>query len=497
MKNWSIQRKLGVSIGGLLAVVALGLGVIHTQARSTSSAVGEAADTKLPYLAAVSQASTLAESTGNDERGYLISGNAELAEKATVSGPAAIKQNITAAIELAPAAADKEKLQSLLPQVDAWVAIMQQEIQQWQTSPEQAVGTAMGPSRDARLGFQTELEKITASALAGFNETMSTVEGDADGTVKIAIAMLVSVILLGVGVYRIVQSITRSLTNQAESMGGASTELASVSAQLGAAAEETATQSNVVASAAEEVSSSMQTASAAVEEMGASIREIASTTTNASQIATQAVAMADETSAIVGKLGVSSAEISEVVRLISSVAEQTNLLALNATIEAARAGEAGKGFAVVANEVKELAKQTAAATEEISSKIGQIQDDTSASVDAIAGITDIISRIAESQTTIASAIEEQTVTTSEIGRNISDAAAGSSEIAANVMGVARAAEETAKGAAAVESSATSIDDSASTLQSLVGLGNGPKSSGPGTGSGGQDVALGPVPAFAG
>ena len=495
MKNWSIQRKLGVSIGGLLAVVALGLGLIYTTARSTSSAVSEASTVGLPYLAAVSQASTLAEATGNDERGYLISGKAELAEKATVSGPAAIKQNLTAAIELAPAG-DKEKLQAILPQVDAWVAVMQQEFQQWQASPEQAVVTAMGPSRDARIGFQSELEKITATALGGFNETMAAVEGDSSDTVKTAIAVLLAIALLSVVVYRIVVSVTRALTGQAEAMGGASTELASVSAQLGAAAEETATQSNVVASAAEEVSSSMQTASAAVEEMGASIREIASTTTNASQIATQAVSMADETSAIVGKLGVSSAEISEVVRLISSVAEQTNLLALNATIEAARAGEAGKGFAVVANEVKELAKQTAAATEEISSKIGQIQDDTNASVDAIAGITDIISRIAESQTTIASAIEEQTVTTSEIGRNISDAAAGSSEIASNVMGVARAAEETAKGAAAVEHSATSIDDSAATLQSLVGLGDGPKS-GPSTGSGGQDVALGPVPAFAG
>ena len=495
MKNWSIQRKLGVSIGGLLAVVALGLGLIYNTARSTSSEVREASTVGLPYLAGVSQASTLAEATGNDERGFLISGNVELAEKATVTGPAGIKQNLEASIALAPPA-DKEKLQAMLPQVDAWTKIMQDEFELWQRSPEEAVGISMGASRDARLAFQGELEAITATALGSFNETMGTVESNSSNTVKLGILVALAAALLGGVVFRIVRSVTTSLTNQAEAMGGASSDLASVSAQLGAAAEETATQSNVVASAAEEVSSSMQTASAAVEEMGASIREIASTTTNASQIATQAVAMADETSHIVGKLGVSSAEISEVVRLISSVAEQTNLLALNATIEAARAGEAGKGFAVVANEVKELAKQTAAATEEISSKIGQIQDDTNASVDAIAGITEIISRIAESQTTIASAIEEQTVTTSEIGRNISDAAAGSSEIASNVMGVARAAEETAKGAAAVESSASSIDDSAATLQSLVGLGDGPRS-GPSTGSGGQDVNLGPVPAFAG
>ncbi|MHB1138990.1 MAG: HAMP domain-containing methyl-accepting chemotaxis protein [Microthrixaceae bacterium] len=494
MKNWSIQRKLGMSVGGLLAVVAIGLALIYRAADTTSGHSTAAASEGLPFLAAVSSASSTAEATTADERGYLISGNPELLEKATVSGPAAIKANITQAIELATPE-QATRLEAILPQIDNWVKIMTDEFVVWQASPEEAVGIAMGASRDSRLGFQDELTALTAEGLTRFNADLGSVESGADNTVKYVIAVALLAAAFGFLVFRLIRSTARSLTTQAENMGAASGDLASVSSQLGAAAEETATQSNVVASASEEVSSSMQTASAAVEEMTASIREIASTTTNASQIAGRAVAMSDETSQIVGKLGVSSAEISEVVRLISSVAEQTNLLALNATIEAARAGEAGKGFAVVANEVKELAKQTAAATEEISSKIGQIQDDTNASVDAIAGITDIISQIAESQTTIASAIEEQTVTTSEIGRNIADAARGSGEIASNVLGVARAAEETARGAASVKNAAGSIDDSAATLQSLVGIGGSDSAPRPGAPTDHGGVVQS-VPAFA-
>jgi hypothetical protein len=141
----------------------------------------------------------------------------------------------------------------------------------------------------------------------------------------------------------------------------------------------------------------------------------------------------------VAKLGESSQQIGKVIEVITSIAEQTNLLALNATIEAARAGEAGKGFAVVAGEVKELAKETAKATEEIGSRIAAIQEDTSDAVGAIGEIEQVIARIADMQTTIASAVEEQTATTNEIGRNVAEAARGSAEIAENIVSVAQAA----------------------------------------------------------
>ena len=193
------------------------------------------------------------------------------------------------------------------------------------------------------------------------------------------------------------------------------------------------------------MSKNVTTVSTGTEEMGASIKEIAKSANEAAKVATSAVKVAERTNATVAKLGETSAEIGNVIKVITSIAQQTNLLALNATIEAARAGEAGKGFAVVANEVKELAKQTAKATEDISRKIEAIQGDTKGAVEAIAQIGKIINQINDIQNTIASAVEEQTATTGEISRNVSEAARGSNEIAQNITGVAQAARSTTRG----------------------------------------------------
>jgi methyl-accepting chemotaxis protein len=184
-------------------------------------------------------------------------------------------------------------------------------------------------------------------------------------------------------------------------------------------------------------------------------------------VAKNASGVAEQTNLRIGKLGQSSIEIGQVIKVITSIAQQTNLLALNATIEAARAGEAGKGFAVVANEVKELAKQTAQATEEIGQKIGAIQTDTRDAVDAIAEITTIINQVNDISNTIASAVEEQTVTTTEIGRNVQEAAKGSGEIANNIAGVAIAAKTTAEGAQNVQRSSQSVSEMAGQLGILV------------------------------
>jgi methyl-accepting chemotaxis protein len=259
-----------------------------------------------------------------------------------------------------------------------------------------------------------------------------------------------------------------SIAEMAQTLASASRQLTAVSEQMASNAEETAAQANVASAAAEQVSTNVNTVATGADEMGASIREIAKNANEAARVATSAVKVAEKTNETVAKLGESSAEIGNVIKVITSIAQQTNLLALNATIEAARAGEAGKGFAVVANEVKELAKQTAKATEDISRKIEAIQADTKGAVDAIGQIGKIINQINDIQNAIAGAVEEQTATTGEISRNVAEAAKGSSEIAQNITGVAQAARSTTEGASNTKDSADGLSKMASELQRLVG-----------------------------
>jgi methyl-accepting chemotaxis protein len=258
-----------------------------------------------------------------------------------------------------------------------------------------------------------------------------------------------------------------AVSRNAQALSSASEELSAVSQQMSSNSEETAAQSQVVASASEEVSKNVATVATSAEEMSASVTEIAKNANEAARVATQAVRVAEETNQTVGKLGQSSIEIGKVIKVITSIAQQTNLLALNATIEAARAGEAGKGFAVVANEVKELAKQTAQATEEIGQKIEAIQHDTRGAVDAISQISGIITQINDIQNTIASAVEEQTATTNEIARNATEAAKGSTEISRNIANVSEAARSTTEGAGNTLTAAQELSKLASELMSVV------------------------------
>jgi methyl-accepting chemotaxis protein len=250
-------------------------------------------------------------------------------------------------------------------------------------------------------------------------------------------------------------------------VANSSEDLRGVSNQMSANAEETANQTRLVSVSGEEVSRNLQAVAAATEQMSASIKEISKSTTEAATVAKSAVATTETTNESVLKLAKSSEEIGNVIKVITSIAHQTNLLALNATIEASRAGDAGKGFAVVANEVKELAKQTAKATEEISQKVEAIQGETKTTTESIAEITGIITQVNSISTMISNSIEDQTATTNDMVQNVNHAATGSAQIVDNMKAVAEAAKSTTQGAGETQDAAQRLSKMAAELRELV------------------------------
>jgi len=292
---------------------------------------------------------------------------------------------------------------------------------------------------------------------------------------------------LGEGIERLAHELSRNMAAIAENahtLAASAEELSATAQEMASTSEETSRQAGTAAAAAEQVGQSVRTVANSGSDMTASIKEIAKNAQDATKVTTAAVQVSTTASQTIAKLGDSSMEIGKVIKVITSIAEQTNLLALNATIEAARAGEAGKGFAVVANEVKELAKETSKATEDISHKIDTIQNVTAEAVKAVTQISEIIGQVNDIATTIAGAVEEQTATTNEIGRNVGQAATGSSEIARNVSGVAEAARSNAQGASATLEAASALARLASELQHVVGrfkLAGGPVGVGAGRG----------------
>lgn len=258
-----------------------------------------------------------------------------------------------------------------------------------------------------------------------------------------------------------------NLTRTSKELTSSAEEMISVSNELTEGANSTSAQTAEVSASTEELTAGMQTVATNMEEMTASIKEISRSTNESSKISDDAMKKAKETNAIISKLGQSSQDIGSVVKLIDSIAQQTNLLALNATIEAARAGEAGKGFAVVANEVKELAKQTAKATADITKRIETIQSDTSDAVTAIEEITKTIEKINVTANTIAASVEEQAATTNEVSRVVGESTRGIESISQSITSVTESTQKTAAGAGKTNEAAQALRKVAQNLTEQV------------------------------
>jgi methyl-accepting chemotaxis protein len=265
----------------------------------------------------------------------------------------------------------------------------------------------------------------------------------------------------------LVSAFETTVASVVRSVSSSAIELEASAEALSATAGATRDLSGKVLSASAQASENVQSVAAASEELISSVGEISRQVQESTRIALEAVAQAEKTDARIAELTRAASRIGDVVKLITAIAEQTNLLALNATIEAARAGEAGKGFAVVANEVKELAKQTAKATEDISRKITAIQTDTHGAIEAIATISGVINHINDISGTIATAVEEQSATTNEMTRNLGDAARGSTEITSSISGIAKAAESTSLGASDTQKAVLELVQMSALLSGLV------------------------------
>jgi methyl-accepting chemotaxis protein len=273
--------------------------------------------------------------------------------------------------------------------------------------------------------------------------------------------------LRGIAIDRMIRAFDEAASGALKTVAAAASELDATAHSMSAMAQQTNVQAGAVAAAAEQTSANVQTVATATEEMSSSIQEISNQVHRSSQIAGRAVAEADRTNTTVLGLSEAAQKVGDVVQLITSIASQTNLLALNATIEAARAGEAGKGFAVVASEVKNLANQTAKATEDIALQINAIQTATGGAVQAIGGITGTIREMSDIATGIAAAIEEQSAATGEIARNVQQAAKGTEEVSSNIVLVTQTANETGSASTQVLGAAGELARESETLRHRV------------------------------
>ncbi|GEN81415.1 methyl-accepting chemotaxis protein [Actinotalea fermentans] len=518
--SWTIGRRLAAGFA-LVVVLMTAIGAVsytNTQALVENSDWVEHTHEVLDGTDAITSALKDAE-TG--QRGYLITGVRSYLEPYTAA-QAALAEAVASVRELTIDNAEQQaRLDALEPLVQAKFAEMQETIdvrdQDGFEAAQEIVLTDQGKAvMDQIRGIIDEIVGAERALLAERAESAdqsaaTTSVAVLGGTSAVVLIVIVLALFLTRSITRPVNSLTarlreiadgdgdltqrvddsrrdeigalatvfnrfvgniatlvRQISESAATSSAAAQELSVIAAEMTRQSADAAQQASMAAAAAEQVSSSVQTVAAASEQMGASIHEIARSASDASNAGQTAVASTDDANTTIGRLGESSAAIGGVVALINTIAQQTNLLALNATIEAARAGEAGKGFAVVAGEVKELAQETAKATEEITSRISQIQADVDTAVAAISTTTTVIGQVNDHQSSIAGAVEEQSATTTAMAASVSEAAVGASTIAENVLSIAGTSQTMVGTIDQVRSSADELARGAQHLDELVG-----------------------------
>jgi methyl-accepting chemotaxis protein len=524
----TLGKKLGLGFGVILALMVFSAALSYVKLADVKQNQDLAFEVRFPSQEAARVLQRDLNQAGNKGRQAILAGGdparREAAKKLADDNWIAIDKDVARLDELAPGwnlQANRDRLAELKNKIPAFREVQDAMIARAASGERDAIVKAGNDYSDQAIPINNAIKKSLEDAAESFDKLLQeNHEALNSATRSMNLTMtIVTFVALGIGIFvaiflsRGISGATHAVLDQAEAIAdgdltrddltvrsqdelgelttainkmsaslkrmilaitenavqvaSASEELNTTSQQITVNSEETSAQADVVSKAAEQVSQNLQTVATGAEQMGASIKEIAKNATEAAKVATSAVKVAETTTVTVSKLGESSNEIGLVIKVITSIAQQTNLLALNATIEAARAGEAGKGFAVVANEVKELAKETAKATEDISRKIEAIQTDTKAAVEAIASISEVINQVNDISSTIATAVEEQNATTNEMSRNVSDAARSSGEITGNISGVAEAAQGTTRGAGDTQKASQQLVETAAELRRLV------------------------------